>query len=66
MLSLSTHDLVRKCFIFQKTLDIIDKKSFLCKNFQMVYTSDDYVKDLIHQINPEFDESYTMYGLFNI
>ncbi|EJW74326.1 hypothetical protein WUBG_14767, partial [Wuchereria bancrofti] len=40
-------------------LDPVQSQSLLCKNLQLLDTSDNYIKDLIHQINPEFVEPYT-------
>ncbi|KAK6103393.1 hypothetical protein QQG55_12320 [Brugia pahangi] len=40
-------------------LDPIQSQSLLCKNLQLLDTSDNYIKDLIQQINPEFVEPYT-------
>uniref|UniRef100_A0A915PYH4 Uncharacterized protein n=1 Tax=Setaria digitata TaxID=48799 RepID=A0A915PYH4_9BILA len=39
--------------------DLIDSRPFLCKNLQLFDTADGYIKNLIHQINPEFVEPYT-------
>ncbi|MCP9261407.1 hypothetical protein DINM_004776 [Dirofilaria immitis] len=41
-------------------LDIIDCRPLLCKNLQLLNVTDDYIKDLIHQINPEFVEPYAL------
>lgn len=46
-------------FFFQGILNLIDSRSLLCKNLQLLDTADDYIKDLIRQINPEFIEPYT-------
>lgn len=52
----------RNIFVFfQTVLDPIDNQLFLCKNLQLLDTADDYIKDLIHQINPEFEEPYAWY-----
>uniref|UniRef100_A0A0R3RUV8 Protein SZT2 n=1 Tax=Elaeophora elaphi TaxID=1147741 RepID=A0A0R3RUV8_9BILA len=40
-------------------LDLIENRPFLCKNLQLSDTADNYLKDLIHQINPEFVEPHT-------
>ncbi|VDK83025.1 unnamed protein product [Litomosoides sigmodontis] len=40
-------------------LDLIQSRLFLCKNLQLVDTGSDYIKDLIHHVNPEFIEPYT-------
>nr|CRZ23709.1 Bm4336 [Brugia malayi] len=40
-------------------LDPVQSQSLLCKNLQLLDTSDNYIKDLIQQINPEFVEPYT-------
>uniref|UniRef100_A0A1I8EL42 Uncharacterized protein n=1 Tax=Wuchereria bancrofti TaxID=6293 RepID=A0A1I8EL42_WUCBA len=34
-------------------LDPVQSQSLLCKNLQLLDTSDNYIKDLIHQINPD-------------
>ncbi|VDM96213.1 unnamed protein product [Thelazia callipaeda] len=39
--------------------DVIDSRLFLCKHLQLPDTSDNHVKNLIRQINPEFLEPYT-------
>ncbi|VDO39393.1 unnamed protein product [Onchocerca flexuosa] len=39
-------------------LNPIDCRPLLCKNLQLLDATDDYIKDLIHQINPEFVEPY--------
>ncbi|CAG9533301.1 unnamed protein product [Cercopithifilaria johnstoni] len=40
-------------------LNLIENQPFLCKNLQLLDAANDYIKDLIHQINPEFVEPYT-------
>ncbi|VBB31766.1 unnamed protein product [Acanthocheilonema viteae] len=39
--------------------DLIENRPFLCKNLQLLDTANDYIKNLIHHINPEFVEPYT-------
>ncbi|EFO28199.1 hypothetical protein LOAG_00281 [Loa loa] len=40
-------------------LNPLVSRPLLCKNLQLLDTADDYIKDLIYQINPEFVEPYT-------